>query len=214
MPRRFRNEEPGAVHHVVAQGNGRRAIVLDDRDRHSYLSRFLGLAAERRWTIHASSLLDTHHHAIVETPQADLSDGMRRILGGHASWFNARHGLEGSVFGERFWSVRVFDHFHLLRACLYALLNPVAAGLVSHPRLWPWSSYRVITELGCSERLREVLGGTPDEADARFLALVDQGVERIHAERASARAETVAIAEELARCSGAAEAAPRAQRRG
>jgi hypothetical protein len=47
----------------------------------------------------------------------------------------------------------------------------------------------VITELGCSERLREVLGGTPDEADARFLALVDQGVERIHAERASARGD-------------------------
>ena len=187
MPRRTRNEGPGAIHHVVPQGNGRRAIVADDRDRHSYLSRFLGVAADRGWTIHASSLLDTHHHAIVETPHADLSDGMRRILGGHAAWFNARHGLEGSVFGERFWSVRVFDDRHLLRACLYTLFNPIAAGLVSHPRLWPWSNYRVVTEVGCSERLRGVLGGAPAEADARFLALVDQGVERIHAERASAR---------------------------
>jgi hypothetical protein len=150
---------------------------------------------------------------VVETPEPDLSNGMRRILGGHAAWFNARHGREGSVFGERFWSVRVFDDLHLLRACLYTLFNPVAAGLVSHPRLWPWSSYRATAEHGCSERLRAVVGGTPEEAVARFLALVDQGVERIQAERVSARAETLTIAEELARCRGPAEAAPQGMRR-
>jgi REP element-mobilizing transposase RayT len=212
MPRRFRHEAPGAIHHVVPQGNGRRAIVYDDRDRHSYLSRFLTFAQTRGWSIHASSLLDTHHHAIVETPNPDLSEGMRRILGGHAAWFNARHGREGSVFGERFWSVRVYDDLHLLRGCLYTLFNPVAAGLVSRPGFWPWSSYREMAEHGCSERLRAILGATPEEANARFLSLVDHGVERIHAERINERAKTLSVAWELAKCSSVAEATPRERR--
>jgi len=51
------------MHHVVPQGNGRCQIVLDDRDRHAYLGRFHAIANRHDWTIHASSLLDTHHHA-------------------------------------------------------------------------------------------------------------------------------------------------------
>lgn len=174
MPRRVRHEDAGAIHHVVPQGNGRRPFVLDDRDRHSYVSRFQRIGHERGWIIHASCLLDTHHHAVLETPAPDLSEGMRRVLGGHASWFNARHGAEGAVFGERFWSARVYDDAHLLRACLYALLNPVAAGVTDHPREWPWSSYSLVVSDGCSPRLQEILGGGPAESTACFLALLDE----------------------------------------
>ena len=94
-------------------------------------------------------------------------------------------------------SVRVYDDSHLVR-CLYMLFNPVAAGLVSHPRLWPWSSYRVMSEHGCWARSRAVLGEIPAEADARFLALVHEGVERIQASRLSEGLETLLVAGELA----------------
>jgi hypothetical protein len=30
---------------------------------------------------------------------------------------------------------------YLREVCRYVVLNPVRAGLVAHPRLWPWSSY-------------------------------------------------------------------------
>jgi REP element-mobilizing transposase RayT len=193
-----RNEEPGAVHHVVPQGNGRRPIVFDDRDRHAYLERFHRIAPERCWTIHASCLLDTHHHAVVETPAPDLSDGMRRVLGGHAAWLNTRHGRSGAVFGERFWSTRIYDDAHLVRACLYALLNPVAAGAVSHPREWPWSSYRTLIDHGCTARLSTVLGDTPQEACTRMLALVDEGAELIAGARVRDRTAALRIAEALA----------------
>jgi REP element-mobilizing transposase RayT len=194
MGRRLREEAHGAIHHVVPQGNGRHAIVLDDHDRRSYLERFFGVAYQLGWIVHASCLLDTHHHGIVETPRPDLGRGMRLVIGGHAHWFNARHGRSGAVFGDRYWSVRVGAEGHLLRACLYALLNPVAAGLVQHPRDWPWCSYGAVVADGCSHRLAAFLGHTPYEGRERFLAMVDSAVEIIHAQRLAERRDVLRAA--------------------
>ena len=194
MGRRPREEAPGAIHHVVPQGNGRAAIVLDDRDRRSYLERFYTTAHRHGWIIHSSCLLDTHHHGIVETPRPDLGQGMRVVIGGHAHWFNARHCRSGAVFGDRYWSVRVRGEGHLLPACLYALLNPVAAGLVEHPRDWPWCSYGAVVAGGCSQRLGSFLGTTPREAQARFLELIEQAVVVVHSRRLADRRDVFAVA--------------------
>jgi REP element-mobilizing transposase RayT len=177
MPRSPRYELAGATHHVVTQGTGRGRIVLDDQDRRAYLARFLREATARDWCIHASSLLDTHHHAVVTTPEPDLGVGIGRVVGGHAAWFNARHARGGALFSERFWSRRA--DLHLVRACIYVLVNPVAAGLVTHPREWRWSNYGDIRRAGCSSGIAAVTGGT--EA---FLGYVEDAVRRIHAARA------------------------------
>ena len=161
---------------MVTQGNGRGRIVVDDRDRQSYLERFRLEAAERDWAIHASSLLDTHHHVVLTTAEPDLGVGMGRVIGGHAAWFNARHERQGAVFAERFWSRRA--DVHVVRASVYSLVNPVAAGLVDHPRSWPWSSYREIQERGCTPLLEELIGDA-----LSLLELVDEAVARIHAGR-------------------------------
>jgi REP element-mobilizing transposase RayT len=179
MPRSPRYESPGATHHLVTQGNGRGRIVVDDHDRRAYLGRFLREAARRGWCVHASSLLDTHHHAVVTTPQPDLGVGVGRVVGGHSAWFNARHGCAGALFSERFWSRRA--DVHLVRACVYVLVNPVAAGLVAHPRLWRWSNYAEIRRRGCSSAVAVVAGGTE-----QFLRFVDDAVRRIHATRTDA----------------------------
>jgi DNA ligase-1 len=193
MPRLPRNEEVGAVHHVVAQGNGRRRIVEDDRDRVSYLTRFATVGGELGWHAPASCLMDTHHHAVVETPVANLGIGMRRLLGGHSRWFNVRHGREGSVFAPHFWSRRIERDAWLFRACLYVVLNPVVAGLCTHPREWPWCSYRATAEgdptafAPGEERLLGMFGRTPSEAGTEYVRVVDETAAGIAAERISAR---------------------------
>jgi hypothetical protein len=177
MARSPRHESAGAIHHLVTQGTGRGAIVRDDRDRRSYLGRFHREAAARGWLVHASSLLDTHHHAVVTTPAPDLGVGVGRVVGGHAAWFNARHGRSGALFSERFWSRRADTH--LVRACVYVLVNPVAARLVAHPREWRWGNYADIRRRGCSPAIAAVTGGTSE-----FLAYVDDAARLIHAVRA------------------------------
>jgi len=186
MPSRPRQEAAGAIHHVVAQGNGRTRIVMDDRDRREYTRRFLGIAAEHGWSIHASSLLDTHHHAVVETPEPTLARGMQRILGGYAWLFNERHGREGHLFHGPFWSRRIADDAHFFTACLYVVLNPVAAGLCSHPREWRWSSYRATVAGRATERLSAMFGREPGE---RYADIVEAATARLLERRARSSRE-------------------------
>jgi hypothetical protein len=126
--------------------------------------------------VHASLLLDTHHHGVRTTPNPDLGIGVGRVVGGHAAWFNARHSRSGALFSERFWSRRTESH--LVRACIYVFVNPVAAGLVDHPRDWGWSSYADVERGGCSADIAAVTGGT-----RAFLSYVEDAVERIRALR-------------------------------
>jgi REP-associated tyrosine transposase len=188
MTRLPREEAPGAIHHVVPQGNGRRWIVRDDRDRRAYVNRFDRIARDLGWIVIANSLMDTHHHAVVETPEPNLGVGMKRLQGGHARWLNARHGGEGHVFRQRFWSRRIFDDGWLLQACLYVVLNPVAAGACLHPRAWPWGSYSTTADgdpdayRPGEERLLRMFGRTPAEARRRYVEVVDDAVRRIAAQ--------------------------------
>jgi putative transposase len=189
MPRPPREEAAGGIHHVIPRGNGRERIVHDDRDRHAYVTRFTRVQRELRWLCHASCLLDTHHHAIIETEDANLGIGMRRLMGGHSRWVNVRHGRTGSVFQPHFWSRRIQDDAWFFRACLYAVLNPVAAGACSHPAEWPWCSYRRTAEGDLDayapgeERLLSMFGSTPAEARRCYASVVQDAVDGVLGER-------------------------------
>lgn len=95
-----------------------------------------------RWRCHAYCLLGNHYHLLVETLEASLSEGMRRLNGVYAQWFNRKHEVGGHLFQGRFHSVLVESPWHLLELSRYIVLNPVGAGLCGHPREWRWSSYR------------------------------------------------------------------------
>jgi putative transposase len=181
----------GTIHHVVPQGIRRLPIVLDDRDRIAYLRRLAAVTRERDWLVYAGSLLDTHDHRLVQTPNADLGAGMRRILGGHARWLNVRHQTDGSVFTPRFWSRRIGSDEQFRSTFLYIVLNPVAAGLCEHPLEWRWGTYRATVELPAAElgpgeqRLLACFGNTPKEAQAQLVSIVDDAVVRLQRKRAA-----------------------------
>ena len=190
MGRPSREEGGDAIHHVIPRGNGCERIVHDDRDRHAYVVRFARIRRELGWLSPASCLLDTHHHAIVETSEPNLGLGMRRLLGGHSHWMNVRHGRKGSLFTPHFWSRRIHDDAWLFRACIYIVLNPVAAGVCVHPADWSWCSYRVTAEgdpdayAPGEERLLRMFGSTPSEARRCYARVVQEGVDNILGERA------------------------------
>lgn len=141
MPRPLRFEAAGATHHVVAKGVAQTSLVRDDYDRRAFWIR-LGRAVSRyEWRCLAFCLLDTHAHIVVTTPEPNLGIGMQWLCGRYAQEFNARWGRSGHLFGARFYSGHIESDEHLVSSILYVLLNPVRAGLVERPELWPWSSY-------------------------------------------------------------------------
>ena len=186
---RNRFEAASAIHHAVPKGNGGHEIVLDARDCFAFLARFGEVVRDSGWIVHASCLMSTHHHAVVETPTPNLGEGLRRLQGGHARWFNARHRRSGNLFAQHCWSRRIVDDDWLRRACLYVVLNPVVAGLCEHPSQWRWSSFATTAHgdptryVEGEDRLLRLFGGTPRESRRNYAGAIDRAVEIIQARR-------------------------------
>jgi REP-associated tyrosine transposase len=179
VARKPRVELAGGVHHVFARGNGRQDIYLDDVDRHSYLFLLGRVIAKQQWRCLAFCLMDNHVHLLIETPIANLGDGMRSLHGVFAQQFNARHGRSGHLFQGRYGSVLMRTEGHVWTVAAYIARNPVVAGLCHRPDDWRWSSHRAIVEGVAApwldhERLLtyyDVLGGEPQRRYLEAVAL-------------------------------------------
>ena len=94
------------------------------------------------WVIHSWCLMTNHYHLVVETPNGNLSAGMRQLNGVYTLRFNRRYGRVGHLFQGRYKAILVDKCSYLLELSRYVVLNPVRAQMVGHPGDWPWSSYR------------------------------------------------------------------------
>lgn len=154
MARPLRLEFAGALYHVTSRGDRREDIYVDDGDREAWLE-ILGTVCKRfNWVVHAYCQMTNHYHLLVETVEGNLSRGMRQLNGHYTQKFNRRHGLVGHLFQGRYKAILVQKEAYLLELARYVVLNPVRAGMVSHPEKWAWSSYtRVIGITGAPEWL-------------------------------------------------------------
>jgi REP element-mobilizing transposase RayT len=182
MARPLRLEFAGALYHVTARGDGREDIYLTDGDRRLFLD-LLAEAWERfTWSVHAYCLMTNHYHLLVETPDANLSKGMRQLNGVYTQRFNRTYQRVGHVFQGRYKAILVQRETYLLELARYVVLNPVRARMVIAPQEWPWSSYRATIGMEaapCWLETRAILaafGDTSEEAAARYIRFVADGM--------------------------------------
>lgn len=69
MPRAMRVEYPGAIYHVMDRG-----------DRQDLLKTLAEACRKTDWQVRAYCLMRNHFHLVVETPSANLVEGMRWFL--------------------------------------------------------------------------------------------------------------------------------------
>lgn len=142
MSRPLRLEFPGAIYHVTSRGDRREPIYSDDQDRQDQLA-VLDQAADH---FDAQALaycqMGNHYHLVLHTRMSNLSRLMRHLNGVYTQRFNRRHGLVGHLFQGRFKAILVDRDNYLFALCRYVERNPVAAGFVTTPGDWPWSSCR------------------------------------------------------------------------
>ena len=141
MTRPLRIEYPGAVYHVTSRGNERKQIFKDDKDREIFLITLHNVTLRYNWLCHAYCLMDNHYHLLIETPDGNLSLGMRQLNGVFTQRFNNRHKRAGHLFQGRFKGILIQKESHLLEVCRYVVLNPLRARIVENLAQWKWSSY-------------------------------------------------------------------------
>ena len=98
MARKIRIQYPGAIYHVMNRGDRREEIFRDDLDRRCFLQTLQEACGKTGFQVHAFCLMHNHFHAVIETPNANLVEGMKWFLGCYTKRFNARHKLFGHVF--------------------------------------------------------------------------------------------------------------------
>lgn len=79
MARPIRIEFAGALYHVTSRGDRQEDIYLDEKDRKNFLAILEQVHKRFNWVIHAYCLMDNHYHLLIETPDGNLSQGMRQF---------------------------------------------------------------------------------------------------------------------------------------
>jgi putative transposase len=141
MARPIRIEYDGAVYHITSRGNARKPIYKDDVDRVKFLEILGEVNRKYNWLCHAYCLMDNHYHLVIETPDGNLSKGMRQLNGLYTQSFNRKRHRVGHIFQGRYKAILIEKETHLLEVCRYAVLNPVRAKAVQMPEEWKWSSH-------------------------------------------------------------------------
>lgn len=141
MPRRIRQEFPGAVYYISIDSRPDREAFGDSVDRKRFLQ--ILTTATRRYNliVHAYVLLDDGYRLLMETPMGNMSRAMQYINSHYMAYRNTRNDQKGRVFSGRYKSNVIQKEKYLLQLCRHIHLLPVFKGLISRPENFQWSSY-------------------------------------------------------------------------
>lgn len=182
MARPLRIEFSGALYHVTSRGDRREDIFEDDDERLTFLKVLAEVVERYNWLCHAYCLMSNHYHLVVETPDGNLSKGMRQLNGMYTQASNRRHKQVGHLFQGRFKGILVDKDSYLLELSRYVVLNPVRAGMVKAPQEYEWSSYRAMVGEAPGPRwlttdgLLSQFGKRRSEARRRYSRFVHEGI--------------------------------------
>jgi len=148
MPRKPRVEYAGAIYHVMSRGNRGDPIFLDDKDCETFIRTLDEACTKTGWLVHAFVLMGNHYHLLLETPEANLVEGMKWLQGTYTQRFNSRHKLCGHLMQGRYKAIPVdrgAGEGYFSTVANYIHLNPARTRAFDFEREslldYRWSSY-------------------------------------------------------------------------
>jgi putative transposase len=143
MPRRARLVFPDIPMHIIQRGNNRGNCFFTSSDYKVYLDMLRSSAVGANCRIHAYVLMSNHVHILASPATEHAAGSMMKAVGErYVQYVNRHYARAGTLWQGRFRSCLVQDETYLLVCHRYIELNPVRAGMVEHPSLYPWSSHR------------------------------------------------------------------------
>lgn len=142
MPRTKRIVPEDAALHVISRGNNQNVVFHSDNDKLRYYTLLGNLKNENKIDIFHYCLMNTHVHIILKlNPNSTLSRFMKQLNLAYFHYYRKMYGYFGHFWQDRFRSNIIDMDSYLLQCGKYIELNPVRAGMVSHPGEYLFSSY-------------------------------------------------------------------------
>lgn len=134
---------PGQPQHIIQRGNNRQVIFAADADYQFFRDALVDASEKHALQIHAYVWMTNHIH-LLATPENEnsISKVFQSAGRKYVQYFNYTYKRSGTLWEGRYRATVVDSERYLLTVMRYIELNPVRAGMVAHPRDYPWSSYR------------------------------------------------------------------------
>lgn len=153
---------PGLIYHIYKRGNNKQKIFFNERN-YQYFREKLVIHVADHCDLLAYCLMPNHFHLMIRATEKTilvpeknkisktvLSDGIRVLLSSYSRAINIQENRTGSLFTQNTNAKLVLDltknTMYPEYCFLYIHHNPYNAGLVSHPKDWPYSSYNEYIE--------------------------------------------------------------------
>ena len=133
----------GQPQHIIQRGNNRQAIFAAEADYQFFRDAIVEAAGRFGLAIHAYAWMTNHIHLLATPTYEDsISKTFQSAGRKYVQYFNYTYRRSGTLWEGRYRATVVDSERYLLSVMRYIELNPVRAGIVSHPRHYPWSSHR------------------------------------------------------------------------
>ena len=146
MARAKRHYIPGMIWHITDRCHKKEYLLRFARDKKRWLHWMC--KAKQRYGLHVLGycLTSNHIHLLVidEGKKGAIANSMQLVQGRTAQEYNRRKSRSGAFWGDRYQATAVETGEHLLNCLIYIDLNMVRAGVVRHPREWPYCGYSEI----------------------------------------------------------------------
>ena len=145
--RKKRITKIGATYHVVARANRREFILRSDATKDLFIETVIRAKRKYAFRVINICIMGNHFHIMIEPGRNEsLSRIMQWILSVFAVCYNRELGLEGHVWYDRFKSKIISSLRQFISTFTYINDNPVRAGIVSAPQLYPYGGIALIRD--------------------------------------------------------------------
>ncbi|MFA5411596.1 MAG: transposase [Candidatus Omnitrophota bacterium] len=135
-----------AYYHIMARGNQKQQVFLEEGDFEKYLALLKHYKRKYKFKLYAWCLMPNHVHLVLEINNtAQLAKIMQGISLAYVRWFNKKYGKVGHLWQGRYKSLAMQKNEYVLDCINYIETNPIRANIKGRISDYKWSSNRART---------------------------------------------------------------------
>jgi putative transposase len=146
------------LHFITCSCHRRRPLLGAARKRDAFLKILDEVRTRYQFLLVGYVVMPEHIHLLISEPRVGTPSTVMQVLKQRVSralrrkkrsnpnqmhlWQRAPNNESRSFWQRRFYDFNVWSKKKRIEKLNYMHMNPVKRGLVTDPKLWPWSSYR------------------------------------------------------------------------